>query len=332
MTKIATLYIIKFFVIIIATIAQLPMPTKALEAKVGALRLPLKWLAHYLKGSGRAMQVPREIVEQAKSAIMHSVVQAHTSYQAPVCAGTNLDHIPRNKYCLYSSTIYEGRGFYNRPTLFYLVGGFTFLLRRDWLVSGKDRYDWHPNGFSADGEPQYFTSPLGGPKLMKVLEFITGKHGWFTPAGFPMKEAGISNRLWDDMHLVGARPFWSYFDQYDILSDEDIVKILVAIDWDEDNRRPEKVYRTTAKQLHETFFGKPVESSWLHEDLTAIGIMVNNVPTDIINHSIGKDTFVVEGYDYYESKYFASLVLLSNTNREEFLEFFTVWFEDDDEN
>lgn len=168
--------------------------------------LPLKWLLHYISGSGKALQVPIETVKAAKSALFEAI-RSHNKV------------VTGKYYCLYHSTLYEGAGFYGRPTLFYLVGGFTFLFRRDYTFSGKDQYDWHPN---ENGE--YFTSPLGEGKwaifFMAFLDLVFGNN-WFIVGGFPSGQAGISNKLWDDLHLVGAKPFWSFFDKYDILTEEE---------------------------------------------------------------------------------------------------------------
>src|SRR5699024_2260769 len=115
-------------------------------------------------------------------------------------------------YCLSHSTLYKGRGFYNRPTLFYLLGGFSFeaiKTSKGIAIIGEDIYDWHPTQ-----EGNYFTSPLGNNViinlLVKLMGIIFGGE-YFVSNGFPSGEAGISNKLWADFEKVGAKPFKSQF-------------------------------------------------------------------------------------------------------------------------
>lgn len=60
------------------------------------------------------------------------------------------------------STIYDNAGFYGRPELFYMVGGFEFDIESDKdniMISAKDVYDWH-HMKDSEGIPFYFASPL----------------------------------------------------------------------------------------------------------------------------------------------------------------------------
>lgn len=168
------------------------------------LRLPLTWLGYYLQGSGRTRRVPVKILEEAASAIAATVNQEYWQWGETIMERSG-------EYCLYHSTLYEGSGFYGRPTMFYLVGGFSFVIPT-WgdgrvCIKGVDRYDWHPAEWD-----NYYTSPLGKVCLSRVLVRALGRlfgKEYFTESGFPMCEAGISNRLWHHMERVGAKPFLS---------------------------------------------------------------------------------------------------------------------------
>lgn len=205
------------------------LPRKLIGEDFPKLTLPMYWLRHYIIGSGTALNVPANLVKQAKSALL-AAIQANDY-------GCRRNPFPfGGKYCVNHSTLYEGRGFYGRPTLFYLLGGFSFRLRRDGKVSGKDCYDWHPT-VDYNGEKKYFTSPLGTGNAARVLCAFLGwlfDDKWFVVGGFPSGESGISNKLWDDFHAVGAKPFWSWFDQVDMdWSDKDV--FLMHLDPSEDH-------------------------------------------------------------------------------------------------
>lgn len=203
MFKLIKLKILRMLFILLLSVAEIV----TLKVKTG-LYYPIKWLNHYLKGSGSALKVPMEVVHGAKTAFNEAIDIDSYNHKYESWSG---------KYCICHSTLYEGSGFYNRPTLFYLLGGFTFKVYTSYtgrvLVSGKDHYDWHPT-YDCEGEPQYFTSPLGNSVLMnliiKLMGFIFGRD-YFVTAGFPSGEAGISNKLWADFEKVGAKPFNSFF-------------------------------------------------------------------------------------------------------------------------
>lgn len=215
MNKIQKLFIIKNIIIAVSTVVIF---LGGFVAALKPFKLPLIWLRHYVLGSGVALKIPSEEVVKAKEALMTTIIED----------GAKKGGIRNGYHCVYHSTLYKGVGFYGRPTLFYLVGGFTFLLRRDWLVSGKDRYDWHP-----DGEGNYFTSPLGDSKVVSVLITLLDKlfgNEWFVKEGFPSHETGISNKLWADLELVGAAPFWSYFDKVEAFTETDTWQMSVSVD------------------------------------------------------------------------------------------------------
>lgn len=163
---------------------------------------PVRWLLHFLVGSGKDLKVPDYIVVAAKSALERAM--RDNDYRNSGLSG---------KYCVNHSTLYDGSGFHGRPTLFYLLGGFTFYYdETTGRVSGHDEYDWHSNG---DGN--YFTSPLGDGKVMTTIVKIMGKlfgDDLFVVDGWPSNETGISNKLWEEFYKVGAKSFKSTFDCY----------------------------------------------------------------------------------------------------------------------
>lgn len=236
MSRKAKLYILKYAVLAVSSLVILAAKAGVTAAK--PFELPLYWLRHYVAGSGKALEVPLECLIDAKEALMEAVRRDDRK----AAFG--------NYHCLYHSTLYAGSGFYDRPTLFYLLGGFTFLLRRDGKVSGKDRYDWHPTKDYA-GNDQYFTSPLGkgafAAAAMALLNYMFGNE-WFVVGGFPSGEHGISNKLWDDLHEVGAKPFWSWFKNQEVFNSDDIATLIV-FDNVCDNAEVRKISGVYARQI-----------------------------------------------------------------------------------
>lgn len=200
--RILRLMIISVFSIFLSVMAILPSWMKKVELvrKAEKLVLPIYWLRHYLLGSGKSIRVPDCIVREAESVFLSTIRWWNEDY---------------------------------RPTLFYLLGGFTFRLypgyvwdREDreqvesLVVSGNDHYDWHAN---EDGK--YFSSPIGNGKIatvvIKTAAFLFGEK-YFLEEGSPHSvtgEMGISNQLWADMKKVGAAEFNSYFCNIEIVPD-----------------------------------------------------------------------------------------------------------------
>ena len=204
------------------------------------LEYPMRWLRHYLVGSGKAMEVPSWIVQEGTGAMKRAIEKAQLAAEDPYNGfdpyADQYGDLLR-PYCVYHSTLYEGSGFYGRPILFYLLGGFTFRLywrNGQFMVSGKDHYDWHAT-VDRDGNRQYFTSPLGTSRPIVFLIHLMGKlfgEEYFVTNGFPMGEAGISNRLWEDFKLVGAKEFNSFFVNQPIeLIDEIDLSSFPQTDW-----------------------------------------------------------------------------------------------------
>lgn len=218
--RLMKLTVLRMLLIITLTIAE--VVCLIVKGPLEAYRYPVKWLNHYLKGSGKPIKVPAELVQQARMALLVAIKkddyrQTDKKWRKVYGCELEFKDFLRGKYCVSHSTLYEGRGFYGRPSLFYVMGGFSFnVYKKDnkYIVSGKDFYDWHPTR-----EGKYFTSPLGRNKIMlsivKVLGHIFGDD-LFVTNGWPMGEAGISNKLWDKMHQVGAKAFYSYFENIDL--------------------------------------------------------------------------------------------------------------------
>lgn len=235
------LYILRVIIIsALTTVISIFSVFRKAGIKEGIVRLeyPMRWLRHYLIGSGKSIEVPSWIVKEGTNAMKVAIEEANIAYEDQFEGfdpyANKYEGLLR-PYCVYHSTLYEGSGFYGRPILFYLLGGFTFRLyynskNNQFMVSGKDHYDWHST-VADDGSHQYFTSPLGTSKFVVFLVHLVGKifgNEYFVTEGFPMDEAGISNRLWEDMKKVGAKEFNSYFvnQPIDIVCDIDIDNLL----------------------------------------------------------------------------------------------------------
>jgi hypothetical protein len=103
------------------------------------------------------------------------------------------------------STEYDSSGFYGRPELFYLVGGFSYdinVVDDKVVVEAIDKYDWHHTR-DYNGDTWYFVSPLpislkwgkfGG--MFMVLNTIIGCTAFAESFDGTV---GISNCLWDWM-------------------------------------------------------------------------------------------------------------------------------------
>lgn len=192
---------------------------------IHALYWPTMWLSHYLNGSGKTLVVPEEVMEQAAPLFIN-----RCGYLIDSCDGVNT-------VGLHHSTLYEGSGFHGRPSLFYLVGGFTYQVEATThgiRAYGEDVYDWHPAEYG-----KYFTSPIGNNKAICALaQIILGDY--FSSENSVTGEKGISNRLWEDFLKVGAADFTSVFDHEYALG-EDTYVILTnkynALFWEGDQWR-----------------------------------------------------------------------------------------------
>lgn len=217
--------------------------------------LPLKWLHHYIEGTGEDMVVPYKTVLEAKSAFDKAIVADNYNHLYDTLEG---------RYCVNSSVLYEGSGFADRPPLFYLLGGFSFTVSKVEydgtayaVVSGTDHYDWH----AADEEGHYYTSPLGDGNIIKAMLSIAGKlfgEQYFPLEGWPMKEAGISNQLWEDLKLVGAKEFDSRFTGIPMWKWESLMACVDAVVYEGDpeyakawlgDNGPYLAYQTRCKHL-----------------------------------------------------------------------------------
>lgn len=201
------MYTFKLFVLRLVLIVVIDVCIIATKFTARDYHYPLIWLNHYLKGSGKPLKIEERLVILAATAIVRAI---HNG-------GDGLT------YCVNHSTLYEGYGFHGRPTLFYLIGGFTFHLT--WIsdnlirIYGSDHYDWHATTrINEDGEEEefYFTSPLGSNKyikfIIKILDKIFGNELFINNCiiGNP-DDCAISNKLWEELKKVGAKEFYSTF-------------------------------------------------------------------------------------------------------------------------
>lgn len=180
---------------------------------IHSLYWPTMWLSHYLNGSGKTLVVPTEVMEQAAPLFVNR------------CGYLIDSHNGVNTVGLHHSTLYEGSGFHGRPSLFYLVGGFTYKVEAVTCgirVYGEDVYDWHPAEYG-----RYFTSPIGDNKIICALaQLVLGNY--FSSDDSVTGEKGISNRLWEDFLKVGAQDFLSVFDHEYALGEDDLYIILTG--------------------------------------------------------------------------------------------------------
>jgi len=141
------------------------------------------WLFHYLLGSGKNLSLPKKCIEEAKEVLLSAM------YEKQIADGN---------ICVGDSRYYNGVGFMNKPTLFYLVGGFTAQLVQSNDCANyykiEDVYDWHPNtngvwAWSATPLPRFF-----GKILSKFFPDL------FSAGDCCM---AVSNKLWS---LIG-KPF-----------------------------------------------------------------------------------------------------------------------------
>lgn len=205
--------------------------------KDNALYYPLMWLRHFLIGNGKNLRVPSRIMKQAHSAIVMAITYDDWGTMGQYdCYGDIIPGSLYGRYCVSSSTLYEGNGFGNRPTLFYLMGGFSFMLKKhkeyplnavkSAIIEGSDEYDWHSND---DGK--YFYSPLGrGKWIVAITKLMSSLYGNDL---FHISErdgnACISNKLWEEMYAVGAKSFISSFKTVIKFTKEDTENIRKAL-------------------------------------------------------------------------------------------------------
>jgi len=172
-----------------------------------------RWLLHYLQGSGETLHVPAQHMEAMVSTMARVWAWALEDQDETLVKRWSGETQAGSRIGFWSTTLYQGRGFGNRPEPFYLLGCFTYTVKhwRDQgtgkdvvTVCGADWYDWHDNG-----EGQWYTSPT--PRwFAQIMNWIFGEE-YFPISGFPMGEPGISNRLWADFARVGAKPFKTRF-------------------------------------------------------------------------------------------------------------------------
>lgn len=176
-----------------------------------------QWLFHYLQGSGQPLHLPGEVITGAAQTLARLWAATAPEVLTGKLAGKHFE----NNVLLGHSTEYEGSGFSGRPEAFYTVGGFHYTVKVDQRLgkvelAGEDVYDWHATPSERWDEEscrfvetcEWYTSPF--PARLGWLVQLAAKvfgNEYFVVGGWPMGEAGISNRLWADLAEVGARPF-----------------------------------------------------------------------------------------------------------------------------
>jgi len=165
----------------------------------------LRWLQHFLEGTGETLQIPEHLVLEALEGFRgkHSMLRHATAWEKSQHKGL------RGVLEVYGSTRYEGGGFTGRPQLFYLIGGFKALWYEDNTLVIEDLYDW---GKSPEGEFYCSEIPLDMPySIHKALNSVLGDR-YYPLAGFPLGEPGLSNALFFDLQQEGlSKPFLSTY-------------------------------------------------------------------------------------------------------------------------
>jgi len=140
-------------------------------------QLRYKFMLHYLSGNGDDVIIDNNTLSCFDTIFWSSILV--------------------NKYRPIHSTDYDEFGFYGRPELFFLVGGFgySFTIEDATItITANDVYDWHP-AVNSCGESFWFASPI--VKLPRWLRNTIN-----TVLGFDViidtftGGDGISNELW----------------------------------------------------------------------------------------------------------------------------------------
>lgn len=213
----------KLFILRIAFVIALSISWVGTLFTKKAYHFPVEWLLHYLVGTGRDKVVSAKVIEEAKAVFVTAINKNHLGNE-------ELGGI----YAVNHSTLYEGSGFHERPSLFYILGCFIFNYEpRTGRVWGSDHYDWH----SDPEQDKYFTSPLGYNKwIVKACDimgrifgddlFVTERSDFdhLIVAGGYDGQAAISNKLWEVLKAAGAREFNTVFEGYISLNKETVLK------------------------------------------------------------------------------------------------------------
>lgn len=249
-----------------STIIIVDILTLGLVKQVHTLRYPSQWLLHYILGTGKDLTVPKSVMKQARPLF-------EGRYGAFIKAEEE-----KNTVCVYSSILYEGSGFHGRPSLFYLVGGFTYTAEVDKdgvLVKLSDHYDWH-----ADQYGRYFTSPIGtGKFISKIATLIFGDY--FSSDNSVTGEVGISNKVWEDLKLVGAKEFDTYGELFFVPTKENPFVFKKQSGWIVSSDRG-YIWTHRSPEKLQYFYNKTIEDCayWGDDDSPMIWNYVHKVRND----------------------------------------------------
>lgn len=173
------------------------------------------WLLHYLQGSGETLYVPARHMRAILPTLARRWDDARVYDRGtPGFRSHATEEVVWDRVGFWSTTLYEGYGFGERPEMFYLCGCFTYTVKQ-WVdhltghqmvtIVGADHYDWNPTR-----EGEFFTSPTNR-WFARLMGALFGKE-YFPSSGFPMGNPGVSNRLWSEMTTVGAKAFKTRFE------------------------------------------------------------------------------------------------------------------------
>jgi len=156
----------------------------AITAKYLVRKERWTWMVHFLIGDGSPLRLPRGIILEHLHLLLAQVTVAKK--KGAVTQDKNTLRVTFEN----SPQTFGTPGFWGKPELFYLVGGFTFTLHYKTkgrvTLHGVDRYDWHP---WPSGE--WAISPFPCRFLLNIAGKLFGNE-YFS-------EDGISNKLWADL-------------------------------------------------------------------------------------------------------------------------------------
>lgn len=116
------------------------------------------WLAHFLEGSGETLRADNRVVysqEEERDLAEMFLQFARWQIGRDLVPGEHLTGVFTTWDWLVLYQDGEASGFWAKPALFHIVGGFTLSM---WIegglvyVAGLDVYDWHPNKRVQDPE------------------------------------------------------------------------------------------------------------------------------------------------------------------------------------
>ena len=124
----------------LSTIRLISLALTWLGSKIGpkTYRGACQWLYTFLLGRGGKVKIPTHYVEECMDDFLYALQDQEGGVKPEKWYELRFNH----------STLYKGSGFSQRPSLFYMIGGFTgyLYLHKTGGISIRlqDVYDWHP--------------------------------------------------------------------------------------------------------------------------------------------------------------------------------------------